>query len=114
MYRNISALTVRLQAFQDGMENIVVTGNHREELDQIARVNKENSTTFARDFRPDLVRLAADLRQHYGLVHLNLTDQFLSYDVYAAPNVDPYLLGLRDMIDKVRDMIVNKALEIDA
>jgi hypothetical protein len=112
LHRYVAALTTRLQSFRDDMEEVQV-GDRDQELHDIARIAEENATAFARAFRPDLVRLAADVKQRFGLVYPGLTDEALARDVRGQSSLDQGLQGLRDMKDKIRDMLLDEALEID-
>ncbi len=112
LLRSVAALTTRLQSFKDDMEEVQV-GDRDQELRDIDRIAEENATAFARDFRPDLVRLATDAKQRFGLVYPGLTDEALARDVRGQSSLDEGLQGLRDMKDKIRDMLLNEALEID-
>lgn len=114
LHRTVAALAARLQSFRDNMEEVKITGNLDWESSEIARISDENAAAFSRDFRPDLVRLSTSAKQRYGLVHASLTDDALTREVYGSLGVDPYLQGLRELMDRIRDMIADEALEIDA
>lgn len=114
LYHWAAAITTRLQSFRDNMEEVEVTGDHEEEARQIARIAAKNRVMFASDFRPDLVRLATDAKQQYGLVYPGLTDDVLARDVGGQQCVDPALQGLHDMTNKIRNMLADEALQINA
>jgi hypothetical protein len=111
-YRDVFALTKRLQSFRDNMEEVQV-GDRDQELRDIARIAEENATAYASDFRPDLVRLATYAKQRFGLVYPGLTDESLVRDVRGQQSLDESLQSLRDMTGKIRDMLLNEALEIN-
>jgi hypothetical protein len=105
-YRQARDLTRRLSTFAEEIDSATpIAGTQTREWVEFFNGNQ---ASFERLFRQDVVRLAANLRSRYGLLHAALADEILRDRVSTAEDINKLLSGLKEIEGHLAVMLADE------